>query len=287
MTRGSKTVQQRERALAVAGFVVLTLFFTLRGFPRAEIEASAMHRFEAAIGARAHFQEVEVALDWGIPKLRMRRGRLVWPNGEQLTVRYARAMPRGNWGWLIGRPSFHVKLNSDQGDFRGWISPYRDTAEGTIEGLTLDALPYERLGLGTLRLLGQAEIAFRGSRGESLWNGTVNFRAIDGTASFPNAPLPVPFQLLTGSVELSEQKAEIIDDLVFEGPMGSVVAKGRVARGVPDPGLNLDLQLALNDPTLLRLLADSGLRIRPGARQVHIGGTVSKPLARATSAGRR
>lgn len=287
MARRPKTTQQRERAIAIAGFVVLTFLFTLRGFPWQEIETSALRRFEAAVGARAHFQQLEFALDWGVPKLRMRRGRLVWPNGEQLAVRYARAMPRASWGWLIGRPSLHLKLNSDRGEFRGWISPHRQTAQGTIENLDLDALPYERLGLGALRILGQAEVAFAGSRGETLWNGTINFRAVDGTASFPNAPLPVPFQLLTGSLALSDQKAEIVDDLVVEGPMGRVAIKGRVARGVPDPGLNLELQIDLNDPTLLRLLADSGLRIRPGARQVHIGGTVSKPVARATSASRR
>lgn len=278
---------QRERALALVGFVVLTLVFTLHGFPREDLETSALRRFEAALGARAHFQDVEVGLDWGIPKLRLRRGRLVWPGGDELVVRYARAMPRANWGWLIGRPSFHVKVNAEGGRFKGWISPYRQTAQGAIEELELGALPYERLGLGGLRLTGRGEVAFEGSLGETLWNGSVNFRAVDGTATLPNAPLPVPFQLLSGSVELDEQKAEIVDPVRFEGPMGRIATTGRVGRAVPDPGLNLEVELDLRDPTLLQLLTESGLRIRPGAREVHIGGTLSNPLARATSARRR
>ncbi len=287
MARRSTLKLSQERTIAVAAFVLLTAFFTLRGFPFHELEATALRRFEAAVGARGYFQAVEVALDWGIPKLRLRRGRLVWPDGEQLTVSYARVMPRANWGWLIARPSFYLKLNSDRGSFRGWISPHRDTAVGTVEGLALEALPYDRLGLGALRLQGQGELAFRGARGERLWEGTVVFRAVNGSAALPNTGLPIPFSLAAGSVELSEQKAEIIDEFAFEGPMGRIAITGRVARGVADPGLNLDLQMDLSDPTLLRLLADSGVRIRPGARQVHIGGTVSNPVARAGSASRR
>ncbi len=278
---------QRERVLAILGFFVLTLVFTLHGFPRDELEASALRRFETALGVRAHFQEVEVALDWGIPKLRLRQGRIVWPGGEEVVVRYARAMPRANWGWLIGRPSFHVKVNAEGGRFRGWLSPYRQTAHGGVEELDLAALPYERLGLGGLRLTGAGELAFQGSRGEGLWNGSVNFRAANGTATLPNTPLPIPFQSLAGSVELDDQKAEIVAPLRFEGPMGRVAATGRVGRAVPDPGLNLELELEIDDPVVLQLLEQNGLRIRPGARQVHIGGTLSKPLARATAARRR
>ncbi len=126
-----------------------------------------------------------------------------------------------------------------------------------------------------------------GRQSESAWNGTILFRAVNGTLTLPNTQLPLAFALLEGNFDLSDSHVELSRELVMEGPMGRIAAAGRVARGVADPGLNLDLQLDLRDPALLQMLAATGLQIRPGAKQVHIGGTLSNPVARARSARRR
>ena len=268
-----------ERAVALAAFVLLTLWFIASGFPRDELGAALLDRVEQATGAQANFVSVDTSIGWCLPTLRARSGRLVWPSGQALDVSYARVRPRLAWGWLIGRPRFDVKLVvRKRSTFKGWVAPQRGIVRGTLDDVVLDDLPYEVLGIRALRARGSGEASLSLRREEAVMVGSLRFRALDGVLTLAAAPLPIPFDSITGALDLEATKVGLAEELSVESPMGRLAARGDIARGVPDPGVNLEIDLDLREPALLRVLNDVGLPIPPGARSIRIGGTLSNPV---------
>ena len=72
---------------------------------------------------------------------------------------------------------------------------------GTLRDVDLEQLPQERIG-APLRLKGRADADLDITMRETGPEGDVEFEARDGLLTHPNLPLPMPFQKLTGEVEL-------------------------------------------------------------------------------------
>lgn len=267
-------------------FVVLFLLFLGMGFPSDGLKSRTIAALERATGAKVVFQEIESVVEWGVPKLRFRQGRLVWPSGLETHVSYARVKPQFAWGWLIGRPRYALKVVSDFGAFRGSIAPHNEAITGTFENVDLAKIPYDRLGVA-IRGSGLLVATLRGERDDNAWIGAMNFRASDGTLQLGALPLPIPFDLSEGQLEIREREIQIIDNLRVDGPMGDAAISGSVARGGSNASLDLDVDLKPKDPNMSRVFAGLGLQVNPNGGRVHVSGTLRNPHGEAIRGRRR
>ena len=100
---------------------------------------------------------------------------------------------------------------------------------GTLRDVDLEQLPQERIG-APLRMKGRADADLDITMRETGPEGDVEFEARDGLLTHPNLPLPMPFQKLTGEVELGGANWAEIQKFELASPLASGHATGTVGR---------------------------------------------------------
>jgi len=288
---------ENERAGGLAGttaFVLLTALFLILRFPYHELEPWLGRALEASTGARVALQQVEGELDGLMPKVRARGGVLTWPDGTTLRLRYARIMPAVRFSWLWGQPVLALKVNSDWGNFRGFVRPRSAGVEGRVEEFSLAAIPLSNWGIQA-HLTAPAALNLRGEREDESWAGSIAFRAGPGSVAIGTAGVPIPFQTLTGRVSNQEAGLELDGPLEIDGPLGNARLTGRLDGSGPMAQRRLDLELALDlrDPNLANIMTGLGIPIPAGAtglQELRVGGQLTRPIVipkRSTERARR
>ena len=281
-----QTVMERDRAGVAAGviaFGILTALFLVLRFPYHQLEPWLERALEASTGAHVSLHAVEGELDGLTPKVRARGGSLTWPDGTTLRFRYARAMPALSLSWLWGQPLLALKVNSDWGNFRGFVRPRRAAVEGTIEEFSAESLPLADWGVPA-RLVAPAAINVRGERSDEAWVGSVAFRGGPGSLTLGESGVAIPFQTLTGRLRTTGEDLELEGPLEIDGPLAHAEITGRLAGTGPVAQRRLDLELVLElrDRSFANLMSGIGVPLAAGAtgtQQLRIGGQLGRPVA--------
>jgi type II secretion system protein N len=266
----------------LAGLLLIALFVYLN-LPWERFRSQLARQLEAASGARVSLGGLAPSFGATGPGLLLEQLRLEWPDASALAFDQARLRPAFSLAWLRGNPALAIAASAGQGQVEGTLvwgaSPAWD---GDLRQLELEHLPLEPFapgvaltGLGTL----DADVRFAAEGPE----GTLGLEAQEGSLAHPGLPIALPFQTLTGVLNLGgEQTAEIVS-LALRGPLLDADLEGTIGRA-PAPGhepLRLSLRIALHDPALAGALEPLGVPFdSDGSAKLQILGTLARPEIR-------
>ena len=155
------------------------------------------------------------------------------------------------------------------------------TFSGTLHDVDLEQLPQERIG-APLRLKGRADADLDITIRETGPEGDVEFEARDGLLTHPNLPMPMPFQKLTGEVELGGANWAELRKLELASPLASGHASGTVghAPAFAAAPLHLEIELAVSG-AVQGSLRSQGVAIgNDGKIHMNVSGTPLRPVVR-------
>jgi type II secretion system protein N len=280
--RASRLVAGRLRAvwLAAAG-TLLTLAFVIADFPE-----ETLARF---LEARLSRTGLRVAIESAAPSLHLvglgitaLGVRAAPPGGEAL--RFDRLVLRPGWSlsWLRGRPALWVELEGPLGGAEGLatLGPGGGFA-GDLIGVDLRALPLASAWPG-VALDGRADAALDLSQGLDGPEGFASFEAQAGSLTLPGFALAVPFETLTGDLQLGGETLLQVRSLALAGPMLKAEVSGSIGKAPEFQLAPLQLQIQLSaEPSVRSALASEGLRLgSDGSVRLRVTGTPGRPLAR-------
>lgn len=271
----------RTLVVPIAG-VVLVLLFMLRGFPYDAIAGRITSALEPAIGARLHIAELEPVFGWSGPAVQATGIRAIFP--AERTLRIDRVLVRPAWSiaWFQGNPAFYVEIDSPDGLATGVIETGENPHfEGSVENLNLRELAFiDMLSSGGIE--GRMDATFSLQMGELGPEGPVSFVVRDGSLSIPNIPVALPFQKISGEIELGGDAYLTLASLTLEGPIVSGTGSGTIGRATSFDRAPLRMEFKLNvKPALAGGVRSAGLRVdRKGNTTVRITGTVQAPNIR-------
>jgi type II secretion system protein N len=279
--------QRLPRRLTVIGVpllsLALVLAFLLVLFPYHRFREAVVAGLAEATGASVSLDELDGGLSIGGPSVSATDLQLRWPDGRELLLERARVRPAWSFSWLRGEPALHLDVSGPAGSAVGTVRQTPALAfAGRVRGVELSRLPLER-SAEPLPIMGRldADIDFRqGPRGPT---GAIRFEAWEGSLALPQVPFGIPFEEARGEVERSESGAIDVRDFELDGPMVSANARGSIAAS-PRPGagaLDLEGQLVVADPAVRDMVEPLGIRFDSnGVAQLHISGTVARPILR-------
>jgi len=271
----------RRVVVPIAG-VVLVLFFMVRGFPYDAIADRIAAVLEPAIGAQLHIAEIEPVFGWTGPAVQALGVRARFPGGKTLRIDRVLVRPAWSTAWFQGIPALYLELDSPDGVGKGFVEAGEHPSfDGSIENLNLDQLTFiEMLPAGGIG--GRLDATFSVQMGELGPEGPVSFEVRDGSLSIPNIPVALPFEKISGDVELGGAAYLTLESLTLEGPIVSGTGSGTIGKAASFDRAPLRLEFKLNvKPALAGGVRAAGLRVdRKGDTTVRITGTVRAPAIR-------
>src|SRR5262249_50832770 len=112
--------------------------------------------------------------------------------------------------------------------------------------------------------------------------GDIEFEARDGMLTHPNLPLPMPFQKLTGDVDLGGTVWAQIKKLELASPLASGHASGTIGRSpaFASAPLALEVELAVSGGVQGSLRSQGVAIGNDGQIHVNVSGTPARPVVR-------
>lgn len=262
--------------------VLLVAFFLIRGFPYDELGARIASALERRHGIQLLFGEIGPALQLAGPAAEARPLTARMPDGSALA--FDRALVRLAWSlsWLVGEPALHVEVDGAAGSASGTLSWNGTTSwRGVIRNARADEGPIADW-IPTGRLVGALDAKLELETGESGLEGFAEFTVRNGTLALPDLSVPLPFDELTGVVDLGGDAYANLSSLRFAGPAASGSGTGKIGRAQPIEqapiGFELDLQL---EPALAEAVRAAGVPVdAQGIAKARIAGTVAAPEIR-------
>ncbi len=259
---------------------VLTLLFLVLGFPFDRVGERLVSSLSSASGAEIAFVDLSPFLSLYGPGFEATGVLIEGSDGSHLALDHLKVRPAWSLAWLRLAPALHVDADGPLGRVVGTavVDASTPAFEGKLESLKVAELPVAALWpdltfTGTL----DADIDLALTEGAAGPNGTVIFEARDGGISVTGQPLGLPYETLTGELELGGETLVRIVSLRAKSPMLTAVATGEIGMNeyfVAAP-IDIDIQIQA-EPRSLSTLRGMGIRIdKNGAGSVHIGGTPS------------
>jgi len=262
--------------------VLLIAFFLFRGFPYDQLGAQIVRWVEQSQGVHLAIAEFTPVMQLAGPVLEGTGVRATLSSGELLQI--DRALVRGAWStsWLSGAPAIHLELEGPAGGVTGTLEWNGSTSwNGIVWDVAVAQPPLADLvpviGLDGL-LAATVDL-----RIDELGNeGLIDFEVRDGSLSLPNISVALPFDMLSGELELGGDAYLTLASMTIEGPAVSGTGSGVIARAetFEQAPVNLELELNIN-ADLSKSVRAAGLRVgRRGLTKVRVSGTVAQPEIR-------
>ena len=262
--------------------VLLIAFFLIRGFPYDKLGELIANRIEQSHGIHLAIGDVGPVLQLAGPALESTQLRAQFPNRLPLQIDRALVRPAWSLSWLTGEPALHVELESPSGRADGTLR-WNGVASwvGTIRDARPELPPIaDWIPIGGLE--GILEATLDVSVGELGLEGLVEFEVRDGSISLPGLAVPLPFESLTGAINLGGDAYAKVTSLSFEGPFASGSGSGKIGRAerLDQAPIGFEFQLDIK-PSLSLAVSAAGVKVNPGGDAVaKISGTVAKPKIR-------
>jgi type II secretion system protein N len=266
---------------ALLAAVALTAFLMVLRFPYDRLALAIVQRVEQETGAHITLGPVSLALVRWAPGLASAGVSIVRSDGTRLDLDRLGVRPALALAWLTGNPAVAVEVESVRGGGSGVVA-FGDAPgfAGTLRDVDLEQLPQERLG-APLRLSGRADADLDITIRETGPEGDVEFEARDGLLTHPNL-LPMPFQKLTGEVELGGGNWAELRKFELSSPLASGHAAGTVGRAPAFATAPLKLEIELTVSGAVQgSLRSQGVAIgNDGQIHVNVSGTPARPVVR-------
>src|SRR5262245_11018423 len=226
----------------------LTAFMMVLRFPYDRLALSIAQRVEKETGARITLGPVSLSLVRWAPGLSAAGVNIARPDGTRIDLDRLGVRPALALAWLKGDPALAVEVESQRGGGSGVVAFGKTPGfAGKLRGVDLEQLPQDRIG-APLRLKGRADADLDVTLREAGPDGDVEFEAHDGLLTHPNLPIPMPFQKLTGEIELGGANYAQIEKLELASPLASGSASGTIGRApaFASAPLKLEIQLTVS-----------------------------------------
>ena len=266
----------------VLGALALTAFFMVLDFPYDRLARRIADGVEQQTGARIALSEVSLGWVRWAPGLTARGVQVIQPDGTRLELERVGVRPALDFAWLRGDPALATDVASARGGGSGVLTLGDASAfDGEITDLDLELLPQQQLG-ASLHVKGRSDAEVDLVLGEEGPVGHVDFEARDGIVTHPELPLPMPFQKLTGKIDLGGDEIARIRELTLESPLASGRARGTIGRAPSFASAPLRLQLELTVSGAIRgSLNTQGVEVgNSGEIRVDVTGTPARPVVR-------
>ncbi len=272
---------RRIAGIALAAIALTAILMVLR-FPYDRLASYIAQRVEQETGARVALGPVSLALvRWG-PGIAAHGVQISRPDGTHLDLARLGVRPALALAWFTGNPALATEVESALGGVSGVVT-FGDAPgfSGTLSDVDLDQLPQHRIG-APLRLQGRADADLDITMREAGPEGEFEFEARDGMLTHPNLPLPMPFQKLTGEIDLGGTVWAQIKNVELASPLASGHAKGTVGRSpiFASAPLSLEIELTVSG-AVQGSLRSQGVAIgNDGQIHVNVSGTPARPVVR-------
>jgi type II secretion system protein N len=278
-TGGPGTLRVATIALAA---VALTAVLMVLRFPYDRLAFAIAQRVEKETGAHVTLGPVSLALVRWAPGIAAQGVQIAQPDGTRLDLDRFGVRPALALAWLKGDPALAVQLESPRGGASGVVT-FGDAPgfSGTLHDFDLEQLPQQRIG-APLRLKGRADADLDVTMRETGPEGDVEFEARDGMLTHPNLPLPMPFQKLTGELDLGGTSWAEIRKLELASPLASGHATGSVGRApaFAVAPLKLEIELTVSGAVQGSLRSQGVVIGNDGQVHVNVSGTPARPVVR-------
>jgi type II secretion system protein N len=274
---------RRPGAVTVAlAAVALTFVLMVLRFPYDRLALFVAQRVEQSTGARISLGPVSLALVRFAPGIGASGVQITQSDGTRIDLDRLAVRPALALAWLKGVPALAIEVESPRGAASGVIT-FGDAPgySGTLRDVDLEQLPQQRIG-APLRVNGHADADVDVTLREAGPEGEVSFEARDGMVTHPNLPLPMPFQTLTGDVELGGETWARIPKLELSSPLATGHATGAVGRGpqFASAPLKLEIDLTVSGAVQGSLRSQGVAVANDGKIHVNVSGTPARPVVR-------
>ena len=278
-TPSSRSVRVVPLLFAAIG---LTALFMVVRFPYDRIAVSIAQRIERETGTRIVLGPVSIALVRWAPGLASSGVQIARADGSRLDLEWLGVRPALALAWLAGNPAIATELSSPRGGASGVVTFGNAPGfSGSLRNFDLEQLPPEFIA-APVHLTGRADADVDVTMRETGPEGDVEFEARDGVLTHPNLPIPMPFQKLTGEIELGGTNWAEIQKLELASPLASGHAKGTVGRAPAFAAAPLKLEIELTVSGAVQgSLRSQGVAIgNDGKIHVNVSGTPTRPVVR-------
>jgi type II secretion system protein N len=262
---------------------LLTLLFTLCGFPYDRLAPSVAAKASQGLGAKVSIASVGPSVSLLGLGVRASGVSVAWPDGSQLKLDSLRVRPAWSFAWLRGRPALALRLAAPLGQLSGTlVLGSQPGFDGAIHDLELAKLPLQNLVPGA-SIDGKANGDLDVTNTPGGARGSFHIEARDGSLGLPNLPFALPYTTLSTDVRLTDAALAEITSLELDGPLLAVRASGSIGRAMllAAAPVNLSLRLQAKDSSVRPLLAAAGLRVAAdGTAELRVTGTAGQPLVR-------
>jgi type II secretion system protein N len=268
-------------ALVGAGIALTALFMVVR-FDYDRVAFKIAERVEQETGAHVTFGPVKLSLvRWG-PGLAAQGVQIARSDGTRVDLDRLGVRPALALAWLTGNPALATELQSARGAASGVITfGSAPGFAGTLHDVDLEQLPQERIG-APLRMKGRADADVDITMRDAGPEGDVEFEARDGLLTHPNLPLPMPFQKLTGEIDLGGEGWAELKKIELASPLASGHASGTIGHSPAFANAPLKLEIELTVSGAVQgSLRSQGVAIgNDGQIHVNVSGTPARPVVR-------
>ncbi len=262
--------------------LLLTAIFLVRGFPYDELGAWIAKRIEQRHGIHLAIGYVEPTLQLAGPALEGRQLRATFQDRPPQQIDRALVRPAWSMSWLTGEPALHLELEGPPGRLNGTLRWNGGPAwVGSLRGARPEAPPIaDWIPIGGLE--GDLEAKLDVARAENGIEGRVEFEIRDGSISIPGFTAPLPFEHLTGELDLGGDAYARLTSLRFEGPSAKGSGSGKIGRAQPLERAPIGFEFELEvDSEVARTVRASGVKVSAGGSAIaRISGTVADPKIR-------
>ncbi len=278
-----QTGPRRRQVVSLAlAAVALTAFLMVLRFPYDRFALWVAQRVEQESGARITLGPVSLSLVRWAPGLAAQGVSIAQRDGTRVDLDRLGVRPALALAWFAGNPAFATEVESARGGASGVVT-FGDAPgfAGTLRGVDLEQLPQHRIG-APLRLKGLVDADLDVTLREAGPEGDVEFEARDGLLTHPNLPLPMPFQKLTGQLDLGGEAWAAIRSLELASPLASGHASGTIGRSsaFATAPLHLEIELTVSG-AVQGSLRSQGVAIgHDGQIRVNVSGTPTRPVVR-------
>jgi len=279
------------RPLGIVGVslacVALTLCFLALGFPYDQLAERLASELESGTGLRVRYASVDPYVSLRGPGLEARDAVLEAPQAAPLAFERMRLRPAWSLAWLRLTPAFHLDGTGPAGSLAGVVTlGSRAGFEGDLAGVDLNQLPVRALWPGAT-LSGTLDARVAVHRGNPLPEGEIELAAREGNLAAPGLGLAIPFDELTGKLDLGDGAYVRVRSLRSSSPLFSADADGEIAAAPSFAEAPLDLRVQIQaDPRFGPLLRRLGLgSAEDGRTNLRLQGTASAPQVRERPSG--
>jgi type II secretion system protein N len=264
------------------GCLWVTTCFVYRGFPYERLGQRLALTLESRSGVALAYASVGPRLSLAGPGVELVGVRLVARDGTRLALDTLRVRPAWSLSWLRLTPALHLDARGPLGRAVG-VASLGDAPAfgGWLRDVDLAQLPVSKLWAGAAAS-GSMEARVELQRAQDAVQGRVRFTAHEGNVGIPGLSMALPFETLTGALELGAGHALEVKELEASSPLFAASARGRIGPGDSPREAPIDLELRIDvQPGLRPALESAGLRLeRDGSATFRVEGTAAAPRLR-------